>query len=152
MPPAERSASTPWPRWPWKLRTSSSHEEGCERLWNVETLSFEGQDGHLTGARVRQVKWSYAPNGRPLSFEPVPGSERTLPADLILLAMGFTGVPEPLLAQLPRNAQRPLLAPSAPAQATFACGDCVSGPSLVVRALADGRRAAQELLAFLGLV
>lgn len=149
MPPVERSASTPWPRWPWKLRTSSSHEEGCERLWNIESLAFEGADGRVTGVKIRQVAWTCAPNGKPLSCAPVEGSERTLKADLVLLAMGFTGVPDHLLAQLPRNDKRPLLAPSIPARATFACGDCVSGPSLVVRALADGRRAAQEILAAL---
>ncbi|MGN0891062.1 MAG: glutamate synthase subunit beta [Candidatus Spyradenecus sp.] len=149
MPPAERSASTPWPRWPWQLRTSSSHEEGCERLWNIESLAFEGSGGRVSGVKIRQVAWTCSPTGKPLSFTPVEGSERTLKADLVLLAMGFTGVPEHLLAQLPRNANRPLLAPADPARATFACGDCVSGPTLVVRALADGRRAAQEVLAAL---
>lgn len=151
MPPGDRSASTPWPRWPWKLRTSASHEEGCERLWNLETVAFEGTPEGVTGVKVRTVEWKLAPNGRPLSFAPVPGSERLLSADLVLLAMGFTGVPAHLLGALPHHAERPLLQPATPAAATFACGDCVSGPSLVVRALADGRRAAQEILAFLGL-
>lgn len=139
-PPETRSPSTPWPRWPWKLRTSSSHEEGCERLWDVESLAFEGAEGHVCGVRVRNVAWRLSPFGKPLSFSPVDGTERVLPADLVLLAMGFTGVPQTLLEHLPRNAERPLLQAAAPEAKHFACGDCVSGPSLVVRALADARR------------
>ena len=61
-PPEERSASTPWPRWPWRLRTSSSHEEGCERLWNVESLAFEGVNGQVSGVRVRDVVWKLSVN------------------------------------------------------------------------------------------
>ena len=147
-PPETRSLSTPWPRWPWKLRTSSSHEEGGERLWSLETLAFEGA-GRVTGVRVRDVAWTLSPLGRPLSQRPVDGTERTLPADLVLLAMGFTGVPEGLLAALPRQ-ERPLLRAETAGSPHAACGDCVTGPSLVVRALADARRAADALLARLG--
>ena len=146
-PPEMRSPSTPWPRWPWRLRTSSSHEEGGERLWSIETLAFEG-DGHVTGVRVRDVSWTFSPLGKPQTQRPIDGTTRTLPADLVLLAMGFIGVPESLLATLPRQ-ERPLLRPEAPEQRFFACGDCVSGPSLVVRALADARRATAALLAHL---
>ena len=144
-PPETRSPSTPWPRWPWKLRTSSSHEEGGERLWSVETLAFEGT-GHVEGVRVRDVAWTLSPFGKPLSQRSVEGSERTLPADLVLLAMGFTGVPEGLLAALPRQ-ERPFLCAETAGSPHVACGDCVTGPSLVVRALADARRAADALLA-----
>ena len=146
-PPEMRSPSTPWPRWPWRLRTSSSHEEGGERLWSIETLAFEGE-GHVTGVRVRDVGWTFSPLGKPQAQRPIDGTTRTLPADLVLLAMGFIGVPESLLAALPRQ-ERPFLRPEAPEQRFFACGDCVSGPSLVVRALADARRAADALLAHL---
>lgn len=148
-PPEARSPSTPWPRWPWRLRTSSSHEEGCERLWSVESLAFEGE-GRVEGVRVRDVAWSLSPLGRPLSQRPVEGTARTIPADLVLLAMGFTGVPEGLLAVLPRQ-ERPLLRAETAGSPHAACGDCVTGPSLVVRALADARRAADALLARLGL-
>ena len=148
-PPEARSPATPWPRWPWMLRTSSSHEEGGERLWSVETLAFEGV-GHIEGVRVRDVAWSLSPLGKPLSQRPVEGTARTIPADLVLLAMGFTGVPEGLLAVLPRQ-ERPLLRAETADSPHAACGDCVTGPSLVVRALADARRAADALLARLGL-
>ena len=150
-PPTERSASTPWPRWPWKLRTSSSHEEGCERLWNVETLQFLGNAGHVTGVQMRSVRWTLSPLGKPLRFEAEPGSERTLDADLVLIAMGFTGIPKELLDALPRNPERPLLKSSDAEGKVFACGDCVLGPTLVVRALAEGRRAAREVLTHLHL-
>lgn len=148
-PPLTRSPSTPWPRWPWKLRTSSSHEEGCTRLWDVETLGFEGTEGRVSGVRIRRVAWSLSPLGKPERFTPVEGTEEILPADLVLLAMGFTGVPENLLAVLPRQTPRPLLAPRAEGSPVFACGDCVNGPTLVVRALAEGRRVAADVLAFL---
>lgn len=144
-PPEARSPATPWPRWPWKLRTSSSHEEGGERLWSVETLAFEGV-GHIEGVRVRDVAWSLSPFGKPLSQHPIEGTKRTLPADLVLLAMGFTGVPEGLLAALPRQ-ERPYLRAETAGSPHVACGDCVTGPSLVVRALADARRTADALLA-----
>lgn len=149
-PPETRSPSTPWPRWPWRLRTSSSHEEGCERLWNVESLAFEGVDGHVSGVRVRDVAWRLSPFGKPLSYAPVAGTERVIPADLVLLAMGFTGVPSVLLDRLPRHASRPLLQAFVPEGGHFACGDCVSGPSLVVRALADARRTVAAVLEHLG--
>lgn len=144
-PPEARSPSTPWPRWPWRLRTSSSHEEGGERLWSVESLAFEGE-GRVEGVRVRDVAWSLSPLGRPLSQRPVEGTARTIPADLVLLAMGFTGVPEGLLAALPRQ-ERPYLRAETAGSPHVACGDCVTGPSLVVRALADARRTADALLA-----
>lgn len=148
-PPEERSASTPWPRWPWRLRTSSSHEEGCERLWNVESLAFEGVNGQVSGVRVRDVVWKLSAFGRPLSFASVPNSERVLSADLVLLAMGFVGVSQSLLDKLPRQEGKALVKGSAPEVASFACGDCVSGPSLVVRALADARRTVADVLAYL---
>ena len=143
-PPEARSPATPWPRWPWMLRTSSSHEEGGERLWSVETLAFEGA-GAVTGVRVRGVEWVRSPLGQPLRQAPAAGSERVLPADLVLLAMGFVGVPGALLDVLPRQ-ERPFLRAEAAGSPHVACGDCVTGPSLVVRALADARRAAEALL------
>lgn len=148
MPPEKRSPSTPWPQWPYMLRTSSSHEEGCERLWDIDTICFEGAEGHVTGVKVRSVKWELSPFGKPLSFQPVPNSERLIKADLVLLAMGFTGVPQNLLEALPHQEKRALLCKDA--KNFFACGDCVSGPSLVVRAMADGKRVANDLLAHLG--
>ncbi len=142
QPPATRDASTPWPLWPYQLRTSSSHKEGCTRRWNLNSLQFVGANGHVTGVEVETVDWTFSPEGRPLKFTSVAGTKEVIEADLVLLAMGFTGVPKdhPILAQLgldltPRTAIIP-----APKKNVFAVGDCASGASLVVRALASGRQ------------
>ena len=141
-PPDVRASSTPWPLWPNKLRTSSSHLEGCERRWNLNSLQFvPGEDGRVAGVEVETVEWSLSPEGRPVKFAAVPGSRETIPADLVLLAMGFTGVPmdsalvEQLgLALTPRTALV-----SDPERRIFCVGDCASGASLVVRAIASGK-------------
>ena len=140
-PPDMRSASTPWPQWPYMLRTSSSHLEGCERRWNLNSLRFVG-DGAVRGVEVETVQWEFSPEGRPLAFKAVPGTKETIPADVVLLAMGFTGVPtdHPIvrefeLAQTPRTALV-----SDPARNIYCVGDCATGASLVVRALADAKR------------
>ena len=139
-PPAERGPSTPWPQWPWILRTASSHLEGCERRWCLNSLRFVG-DGAVSGVEVETVAWDFSPEGRPLKFHPVPDTKETIPADVVLLALGFTGVPAdlPLVKQLglaltPRTA----LVPD-PARRVYCVGDCASGASLVVRALASGK-------------
>ena len=139
-PPEERDASTPWPLWPYLLRTSSSHKEGCARRWNLNSLRFVGEGG-VSGVEVETVDWEYSPEGRPLKFRSVPGTKEIIAADLVFLAMGFTGVPadNPAVAQLglaltPRTA---LIAD--PARNIFCVGDCASGASLVVRALASGK-------------
>ena len=139
-PPATRSPSTPWPLWPYELRTSSSHLEGCERRWNLNSLTFLGDD-HVTGVEVETVDWTFAANGKPLKFAPRANSKEVIKADLVLLAMGFTGVPtdHPVVRQL-ALAQTPRTAlVSAPERNVFCVGDCASGASLVVRALASGK-------------
>ena len=139
-PPEERDASTPWPLWPYMLRTSSSHKEGCIRRWNLNSLRFVG-DGRVAGVEVEMVKWEFSPEGRPAKFAAVPGTKETIKADLVLLAMGFTGVPSdlPLVAQLGlKETPRTALLPD-PARNIFCVGDCASGASLVVRALASGK-------------
>ena len=100
-PPDERSESTPWPQWPYMLRTSSSHKEGCTRRWNLNSLRFLGND-RVTGVEVERVVWTQSPEGRPLKFAAATDSKEIIPADLVLLAMGFTGVPtdHPIVAQL----------------------------------------------------
>ncbi len=160
-PPEERDASTPWPLWPYMLRTSSSHKEGCERRWNLNSLRFIGSAdskrttareespagsagenaARVAGVEVETVEWDFSPEGRPMKFHAVPGTKEVIPADLVLLAMGFTGVPQdnPIIAQLglsqtPRTALLP-----DPARNIFCVGDCASGASLVVRALASGK-------------
>ena len=145
-PPETRSESTPWPAWPWMLRTSSSHLEGCEREWNIASDKFVGENGKLTGVEVHEVKWKFSPDGKPLGSAAVPGSSRVIPADLILLAMGFTGVPRGgLIEELgldltPRNG---IIAD--PARHIYAVGDCANGASLVVRAMADAGKIVKAL-------
>ena len=139
-PPEERSASTPWPLWPYRLRTSSSHKEGCERRWNLNSLRFVGKD-FVEGVEVETVEWEFSPEGRPLKFAAKSGTKEILKADLVFLAMGFTGVPpdHPIVAQL-KLAQTPRTALiSDPARNICCVGDCASGASLVVRALASGK-------------
>lgn len=139
-PPAERSPTTPWPLWPQMLRTSSSHLEGCTRRWSLNTLRFLGTDT-LTGVEVETVDWTLTPDGRPSKFTPVPGTRETIPCDLCFLALGFTGVPAdtPLLAQLGLTSTPRGTLPSDPARRIHCVGDCATGASLVVRALASGK-------------
>ena len=139
-PPEERDASTPWPLWPYMLRTSSSHKEGCARRWNLNSLRFVGE-GRVGGVEVESVEWEFSPEGRPLKFRSVPGTKETIKADLVFLAMGFTGVPtdSPVVSQLGlKQTPRTALVPD-PARNVFCVGDCASGASLVVRALASGK-------------
>ncbi|MBQ7208132.1 MAG: glutamate synthase subunit beta [Lentisphaeria bacterium] len=145
-PPEKRSPSTPWPAWPWMLRTSSSHKEGCEREWCVASDRFTGENGSVTGVEVHEVAWSFSPEGRPLKPAPVDNSARIIEADLVLLAMGFTGVPRQGLVEelglelTPRGAVIP-----DPARRIYAVGDCANGASLVVRAMADARKVVRQI-------
>ena len=139
-PPEDRSDSTPWPLWPYMLRTSSSHKEGCERRWNLNSLRFVGDDT-VAGVEVETVEWELSPEGKPLKFHAVPDTKETIKADLVFLAMGFTGVPadNPIVAQLGlAQTPRTALIPD-PAHGVYCVGDCASGASLVVRALASGK-------------
>ena len=140
-PPAERSDSTPWPLWPYMLRTSSSHHEGCTRRWDLNSIQFLGHNGKVTGVEVEKVEWTFSPEGRPLKFTSVPNTKEVIEADLVLLAMGFTGVPKdhPIVSQLGLDLTPRTAIISAPAKKVYAVGDCASGASLVVRALASGR-------------
>ncbi len=148
-PPATRSPTTPWPRWPLMLRTSSSHEEGGQREFGVMTERFVGEDGRLTAVECVRVNHE---GGR---VERIAGTEFTLPADLVLLALGFLG-PEPtgLVAELGATLDRRgnlLIDRSCMTSVpgVFAAGDCQRGQSLVVWAIADGRRAARHIDLFL---
>ena len=146
-PPESRSPSTPWPQWPYMLRTSSSHQEGCERRWDLSSVRFHGSEGAVHAVEVNRVRWEFSPSGRPLKFETVPDSTEMLEADLVLLAMGFCGTGNPALAeQLGLTVSgRGTLIP-APEKRIFVAGDCANGASLVVRAMADGGRAARQLM------
>ena len=142
-PPEARSASTPWPLWPLQLRVESSHEEGGLRDWSVSTVKFTGDEqGHVR--QLHAVRVGPAPR-----FEPQPGTEFTLDADLVLLAMGFLGpVKHGLLEQLRVNLDgRGNVATDANHMSSvpgvFAAGDMRRGQSLVVWAIAEGRKAAR---------
>ena len=147
-PPETRDVSTPWPLWPYMLRTSSSHKEGCERRWNLNSLRFIGNSAEtasvqqqVAGVEVETVQWDFSPEGHPVKFHAVAGTKETIKADLVFLAMGFTGVqPEnPIIAQLGLSqTPRTTLVPD-PARNIYCVGDCASGASLVVRALASGK-------------
>ena len=146
-PPDERDPSTPWPTWPLRLRTSASHHEGGTRLWSVSTQRFQSDGhGHVCGLELAEVTMAVV-DGRP-SFQLVPGSARELPADLVLLALGFSG-PErsPMLAQLgldpgPGGNVARDRDWATPAAGVFTCGDMARGQSLVAWAIAEGRGAA----------
>lgn len=149
-PPEDRSDSTPWPAWPWLLRTSSSHKEGGARLWNIQSSAFLGEGGQVTGVAVNDVAWKFSPDGRPLEFKPVPGSERTLPAELVLLAMGFTGIPaDHWSAGLGLAVDQRGRLQNDQKRGIFVSGDAANGASLVVRAIVDGIRQAQAVDRFL---
>ena len=121
----------PWPNWPRTLKTTSSHEEGCVRRWNINTLEFLGENGKLTGVRVQEIDWQPNPNGgRPLMVEK--GEPEVIKAELVLLAMGFLKPEHP---QYPAN--------------VFVCGDAANGASLVVRAMASGKKTAIDVDKFL---
>jgi len=148
-----KSENPDWPYWPNILRTSSSHQEGCERLWSITTKKFEGNNGKVTGARVARVTWQHTAGTR--SFQEVPESEFTIPADLIIIAAGFTGITRGKLIQdlgVETTASGTIAVDATyktSVPGIFAAGDAVLGPSLVVRAIAQGRETAQALHTFL---
>jgi glutamate synthase (NADPH) small chain len=147
-PPEERAGSTPWPMWPLMLRTSSSHEEGGARDWSVSTERITGE-GKVEKLHCVRALFK---GGR---FERVDGSEFTLDADLVLLAMGFVhpehpGIVTDLGLKLDRRGNIEIddtFMSSVPG--VFAAGDCQRGQSLVVWAIADGRKAARAVDKFL---
>lgn len=152
-PPAKRSEYTPWPEWPYSLRTSSSHKEGCERQWDVMTKRFVGKKGKITGIDAVKVKWDIDKNGRPCNMKEVADSEFHLEADLVLLAMGFTG---PLQQEdgpikkldLKIDDRGNILVDKngmSSVDGVFAAGDAASGASLVVRAMIAGRELARGI-------
>ncbi|MBN2653404.1 MAG: glutamate synthase subunit beta [Spirochaetales bacterium] len=142
-----------WPNWPNILRTSSSHYEGAERDWNIATKRFTGKDGVLTGADFVRVEWKADENGA-FKMHELPGTEFSLAVDQVFLSMGFVhvehgqAVKNPGLELDPRgNIAVKNFMTSVPG--IFAAGDAVSGASLVVRAIDQGRRLAQEVTKYL---
>ena len=130
-PVGPEDPNNPWPNYPRTLKTTSSHEEGCTRRWNINTLEFLGKDGKLTGVRVQEIDWIPNPDGgRPLMVEK--GKTEIIKAELVLLAMGFL---KPEHSEYPEH--------------VFVCGDSKNGASLVVRAMASGIQTAEAVDRFL---
>lgn len=155
-PPENENPATPWPYWPVVLKTTSSHQEGCDRRWLLDTTRFiAGTDGKVAKAEVEEVLWEKDPSGgRPKLVHT--GHKHTIEAELVLLAMGFTGpVAEGLLDQsgVEIDARGNVRADDATRATSvakvFAAGDVGTGASLVVRAIASGRAAASGINDFL---
>lgn len=130
-PPVGCNPATPWPQWPLVLKTSSSHEEGCERRWCLSSTRFIGKNGRVCGVEVEEVEWIPSPDGGRPVMKPT-GKKEILKADLVLLAMGFL---KPRHPEFPEN--------------VFVAGDAATGASLVVRCIAGGRQAAADIDAYL---
>jgi glutamate synthase (NADPH/NADH) small chain len=149
-PPPSRAPGTPWPLWPMMLRTSHAHEEGCHRLWGVMTKLLSGEDGRVTGLHGVRVDWKKGDDGKMQAIE-VSGSEFEIEAELILLAMGFSGpVQEGLLTELgvqfdPRGNVAVDSNHMTHVEGVFATGDMKRGASLIVWAIREGRDAASGI-------
>jgi glutamate synthase (NADPH/NADH) small chain len=126
-PPVGQNPSTPWPMWPQILKTTSSHEEGCNRRWSLTSNHFIGKEGKVTGVEVEEVEWIPSKDGGRPSMKPT-GKKETIHADMVLLAMGF------LRPQQPEVSDN-----------VFFAGDAASGASLVVRAMTSGRDMAAKI-------
>ncbi|HIF9449948.1 TPA: glutamate synthase subunit beta [Photobacterium damselae] len=151
VPPETRPSNQPWPSYPMIMKTSTSHEEGCDRFWNILTKAFIGDDnGNVKALRIADITWDEAKEGERPSFTEVPGSERIIPCDLAFLAMGFLH-PEPtgVLAQLDIALDdRGNVATTGYATnqaGIFAAGDMRTGQSLVVRCINEGRECARAI-------
>lgn len=147
-PPIKRSKLNPWPEWPMILRTSTSHEEGCERAWSLLTKEFVGKKGQLTGLKVVEVGFE---GGKMVEKA---GTEKIIPCDLALIAAGFLspqkeGLLEQLNVDLDNRGNVQTQNFKSSTDKIFAAGDMRRGQSLVVWAIAEGRKAAQEVHTFL---
>jgi glutamate synthase (NADPH/NADH) small chain len=152
-PPKDRSETMPWPSWPMILRTSSSHEEGCDRNWSIVTKEFVGDDkGNLKGLKIAEIEWKVQ-DGKAVMVER-PGSERELPCELALLAMGFlhpqhNGLVQQLAVDLDERGNVRATNYQTSIEGIFAAGDLRRGQSLVVWAISEGREAARAVDEFL---
>jgi glutamate synthase (NADPH/NADH) small chain len=152
-PPLTRANNNPWPYWGKILKTSTSHEEGCERYWCLSTTKFIGAENNVTGVVTEEVEWKNI-DGR-YAMETIPGTRKIINADLVLLAMGFVhpaidGLLSELNLELDNRKNIKVNDNlSTSHQKIFAAGDSVSGASLVVNAIASGRKAAKEIDSFL---
>lgn len=157
QPPEQRSSAMPWPSYPMLLKTTTSHEEGCERQWAIGTKEFlKDEQGRLRAIRIVDLEWKASADGRPASFVERVGSEREIPCELALLAMGFVhpqyqGLLEQL--EIERDERGNIKANDRQYQTSlpkiFTAGDCRRGQSLVVWAISEGRECARQVDEFL---
>ncbi|CAA0190983.1 glutamate synthase subunit beta [Tenacibaculum maritimum] len=148
-PPIERNDATPWPFWPMLLKTTSSHEEGCDRNWLINTKEFiTNKKGELTALKTVDVMWKTAPGKRPILIEK-PNSERIWKCDLALLALGFTGPEKTLSTLLNLKIDQKTNYKATNYQTNnpniFTAGDMRRGQSLIVWAISEGREAARAV-------
>ncbi|KQM76568.1 glutamate synthase [Pedobacter sp. Leaf216] len=153
MPPQTRNENMPWPNYPMLLKNTSSHEEGAQRAWSANTKNFiADENGNLKALKVVDVEWEIDANGRPVTFKEVAGTERDLPCELVLLAMGFLhpqkeGLIEKLGVELDNrgNVKASEHTYQTNIAKIFAAGDVRRGQSLVVWAISEGREAARKV-------
>jgi len=153
-PPRERTDNEPWPLWPKLLKTSSSHEEGCERLWNIQTKQFIEENGAVKKVEAVRVQWRNDGSGRQVMTE-LPGTAFEIEAELVLIAMGF----EHVIHEGPVNDLGLALDGRGNISVdenfmtgidgVFAAGDAHRGASLVVWAIQEGRMAAAGIMSYL---
>ena len=154
-PTKGRPAHQPWPYWPMRLRTSSSHEEGVERIFSVSTKEFIGdKNGNLIGLKTVQVEWIFSPGKRP-ELREIPDTETTWNCDTVLLALGFTGPEKTLIEQfgLETDFRSNIKASESDhktnVSGVFVAGDMRRGQSLIVWAISEGRQAAHHIDTYL---
>jgi glutamate synthase (NADPH/NADH) small chain len=153
-PPLKRTSDNPWPYWANILKTTSSHEEGCDQYWSLTTKRFIGENGKVKMAEVAEVKWEKDASGKMIMKE-IPGTTRIVEAELVLLALGFLhpiheGLVKELGLELDERGNVKVNKHHITSKATvFATGDSISGASLVVRAIASGRKTAADIMKYL---
>ncbi len=157
QPPKDRTSFMPWPTYPMILKTTSSHEEGCERQWAMATKEFIGdENGNLKSLKIVQLEWKMTDDGRPARFVEVPGTEQIIPCELALLAMGFVhpqqeGLVNDLGVELDErgNVKASEKSYQTNVEKIFSAGDMRRGQSLVVWAISEGRECARKVDEFL---
>ena len=153
-PSKNRTDDYPWPSWPIKLKTSSSHQEGSKRKWSILTKEFIGdKNGNLKSLKTVEVEWEKK-SGQKLNLKEIPKSEKEWPCELVLLALGFTGPEKSLPEQFGVNLNKKNNIFSNNNYQTnksniFVAGDCRRGQSLIVWAISEGREAAYHIDTFL---
>ncbi len=153
QPPKDRTPFMPWPTYPMIMKTTSSHEEGCERQWAMATKEFIGdENGNLKALKIVQLEWKLTDDGRPARFVEVAGTEEVIPCELALLAMGFVhpqqdGLVNDLGVELDErgNVKAAEKSYQTNVDKIFAAGDMRRGQSLVVWAISEGRECARKV-------